>query len=263
MPKVAVITPQRARDSALPPGFAGPLRATAYCNRDADPIQVYLHRLAAGEDLRVGPIASDCVLYVWQGSVTVGAIALAAGSSATVEHGAKLELYSIAGAMLISFSGSKEAALAHGRAGGHVHLLPAERVPRADVLEGSQGVGGAIHADAQCPSCEVWLHENHFAPAEPLGPEASARGIHSHSESEVIFVTAGSIRLGQKLFPSGTAVAIAADTFYHIAPGPEGMSFINFRAGTPSDIRFANGMTISETGYWQQRLPRPAYLQPA
>ena len=99
-------------------------------------------------------------------------------------------------------------------------------------------------------------HFHHLA-----SPEQTARGIHSHSEDEVIFITSGAIRLGQKLFPAGTAVAIAAGTLYGIAPGPEGMSFINFRAGTPSDIRFASGMAMSETDYWKQRLPRPEYLE--
>ncbi len=148
------------------------------------------------------------------------------------------------------------------RAGGHVHLLPAGRVPRAEELAGSTGVGGGMHADGQCPTCEVWLHENHFAPGPGFSPEAAAKGIHSHSEDEVIFITAGAIRLGAKLFPAGTAVAIAGDTLYSIAPGPEGMAFINFRAGTPSDIKFASGMSMSETDYWKQRLPRPEYLSP-
>ena len=41
------------------------------------------------------------------------------------------------------------------------------------------------------------------------------------------------------------------------------MGFVNFRAGTPGDIRFANGHAMSETGYWRERVPRPAYLEPA
>ena len=97
----------------------------------------------------------------------------------------------------------------------------------------------------------------------PLSPEAQAKGVHCHSEDEILCVTSGRVRLGNRVFYAGTAVAIAADTLYSLSAGPEGMSFINFRAATPGDIRFAGGMAMSETQYWQDRLPRPGYLAPA
>ena len=96
---------------------------------------------------------------------------------------------------------------------------------------------------------------------QPLSAEEQARGVHSHSEDEIIFVTDGQIRLGTKLYGPGTALAIAADTLYSFTAGPEGLSFINFRSGTPGDIQFANGSSISETGYWRERLPRPEYVE--
>src|SRR5579864_6491175 len=124
-------------------------------------------------------------------------------------------------------------------------------------------VGGGMHADSGCTTCEVWLHENHFPAGRPqLTAEEEKRGVHSHSEHEVIFITDGQIRLGNKLYGPGTAVAIAADTLYSFTPGPEGLSFINFRAGTPGDIQFANGMAISETGYWRDRQMKPEYVTP-
>lgn len=261
MPKVAIVTPDKLHAAKDPSGLTGSARLSAYLDGEQDPIHLYLARLAPGERLEIGPLAADGVAYVWEGAIVAGGTRLAAGSSAIVEHGAVLGLAGAGGdeAVVLIFAGS--GAAAHGRIGGHVHLLPSERVPRTEELSGSQGVGGGIHADGQCASCEVWLHENHFAPAAPVTAEHAAKGIHSHSESEVIFITRGAIRLGQKLFPAGTAVAIAADTLYGIAPGPEGMSFINFRAGTPSDIRFASGRAISETDYWKERLPRPEYLE--
>ncbi len=270
-PKVSIVTPPKALEAPLPVGFAGSGKAQAYLGGEGDPIHLHLHRLGAGETLRMGPLAADCLAYVWQGAVEAGpkgkGVALAAGSSAIVEHGEVLEIAGAGAkdaggeAVVLCFAASTPAK--HGKAGGHVHLLPAERVPGAAELAGSTGVGGRMHSDGQCPTCEVWLHENHFAPAEPLPPEQAARGIHSHSEDEVIFITGGSIRLGQKLFPAGTAVAIASDTMYAIGAGPEGMSFVNFRAGMPSDIQFASGMSMSETDYWKSRVPRPEYLSPA
>ncbi|MBV1687676.1 hypothetical protein KRR38_08300 [Novosphingobium sp. G106] len=114
-----------------------------------------------------------------------------------------------------------------------------------------------------CPTCEVWLHENHFpGRATPMTPEEEKRGVHSHSEDEIIFVIDGEIRLGNKLYGPGTAVAIAADTLYSFTTGPKGLSFINFRAGAPGDIQFANGPAISETGYWKDKQLTPEYVSP-
>jgi hypothetical protein len=259
-PKIRLVTPEKTHPAARPAGFEGSGRAQAYLDAPLDPIHLHRHALAPGERLAIGPMAADCVAYVWQGAVSAGGEALAAGSSAVVEHGERLVVEGTEReAVVLTFAAAAPAA--HGRAGGHVHLLPASRVPRAAELSGSTGVGGGMHSDGSCPTCEVWLHENHFAPGIEIGREQAEKGIHSHSEDEVIFITSGAIRLGARLFPAGTAVAIAADTLYHIAPGPEGMSFINFRAGTPSDIRFASGQTMSETQYWIDRLPRPEYIE--
>lgn len=262
MPKVAIVTPGKRRPAPLPQGLSGSGRAEVYLSGDKDPIHAWLHRLGKGEKLTIGPMANDCLGYVWEGEVTAGGIRLGAGSSLIAEHGESVTIEGSGDgdALVLTFRGAGPAS--HGRAGGHVHLLPAERVPNAGELAGSAGVSGMMHSDSECETCSVWLHENHFGPSKPLPPEMVARGVHSHTEDEVIFIIRGSIRLGQKLFPAGTAVAIAGDTMYSIAPGPEGMSFINFRAGTPSDIRFAAGGSMSETQYWKDRCSRPVYLSP-
>ncbi|MGE3690415.1 MAG: hypothetical protein AB7F98_03430 [Novosphingobium sp.] len=261
MAKVAIVTPEKRQPAALPEGLSGTGHAEAYLAGDKDPIHTWLHRLGKGERLTVGPMANDCLGYVWEGEVVAGGVRLGAGSSLIAEHGQSIAIEGAGDgdAVVLTFRGAGQAS--HARAGGHVHLLPAERVPGAADLSG-HGVGGNMHSDGQCETCSVWLHENHFGPAEPLPPEQAARGVHSHSEDEVIFIIRGAIRLGQKLFPAGTAVAIAADTMYSIAPGPEGMSFINFRAGMPSDILFASGDSMSETQYWKDRVARPEYLSP-
>lgn len=257
MPKVAIVSPDKARAVAMPEGYSGNGQTFAYCDAAGQPIHVHLHRLAVGEELVVGPLSTDCVAYVWEGTVKAGSTTLAAGSSFIVEHGARAKIVTLIDAVILTFAGSTPSA--HGRSGGHVHLLPVARVPKASDLAGPD-VGGGMHADGSCQTCEVWLHENWFPAGIPMPAFGGERGIHSHSEDEVIFVTKGAIRLGQKLFPAGTAVAITSGTMYHIAPGPDGMTFINFRAATPTDIAFANGSSLSETQYWTDRLPRPEYL---
>ena len=53
------------------------------------------------------------------------------------------------------------------------------------------------------------------------------------------------------------AIAIPANTLYSFTPGPQGLTFINFRPGVPGDIHFKDGRTMDETGYWRQQLPAP------
>lgn len=260
MPKVSVVTLDKARSVTPPETYQEEGEAIAFVDGEKQPLHLYLHELGAGQTLRISPGAVDCVAYVWSGEVEAGGHSLPAGSSLIVEHGEAAALAAQGDTRVLTFTARE--APTEPRAGGHVHILPRDRVPRAKELGGANGVGGAMHADSGCPTCEVWLHENHFPGTLPLSPEDAAKGIHSHSEDEIIFVIDGQIRLGEKLFGAGTALAIAADTLYSFTPGPDGLSFINFRAGTPSDIQFASGPSISETEYWRERLPRPEYLEP-
>lgn len=249
MSKVSVMSLEKARREPV---------ALAYFDGADRPLHLHLHELAPGSSLLVEAREVDHVMYVWRGGVEAGDIPLAAGSSAIIEHGRELLLTAAeGGATVLDFSA--RAGAAQGRIGGHVHLLPTERVPRTP--EGSGGAKGGMHADSGCATCEVWLHENHFPGSGPLAPEVQAQGVHSHTEDEIIFVTDGQIRLGSRLCGPGTALAIAADTLYSFTAGPEGLSFVNFRASKPGDIRFASGKTMSETGYWRDLLPRPEYVE--
>ena len=160
--------------------------------------------------------------------------------------------------LLLTFAASHPAA--EPRSGGHVHLLPNEQVPRVSNLGGPSGTGGGMHANAECPTCQVWLHENTFPPHPEATSVDAEKGIHSHTEDEVIFVTAGQIRLGNQLHGPGTALAIAADTLYGFTSGPEGLSFINFRAARPGEIRFREG-TMDEVAFWKSRVATPRYIE--
>jgi len=259
MAKVLVVSPDKVQQGGLPQGFSGGGNVETYLEGDRFPLQLHLHRLAGGQSLEIGPLAVDGVVYVWRGDADVGGRQLGAGSSVIVERGQSVSVTALGeGTQLLAFASAKPSE-SHD-AGGHVHLLPADRVPRYDA---DGGHSGGLHADSDCATCSVWLHENHFPPAEPLTEEQQKGGIHSHSEDEIIFVIDGEMRLGNKPAGPGTALAIAADTLYSFSPGPNGLSFINFRAGMPGDIQFANGNSMSETQYWRDKVPRPEYLEPA
>jgi len=261
MAKISVMTLDKARPAAGAEGCSGSGRILAYYDGAGDPLHMFMHEIGRGDRLRLEPGAIDRLAYVWQGAVEGGSCRLDAGSSLIVEHGRSLDLTGMADASrVLTFAAARPPS--EPRAGGHVHLLPVERVSRNADL-GASGVSGGMHFASDCPTCDIWLHENHFPGSEPMAAEEQAKGVHSHSEDEIIFVTAGQIRLGTKLYGPGTSLAIAADTLYSFTPGPEGLSFVNFRAGRPGDIQFANGMAISETGYWKERVARPDYLEPA
>lgn len=260
MARVIVAEPQQARETAMPEGITGQgiIRTAIESGRFA----LELHRLAlsGGEEIAIGPRGVDTVLYVVSGEIHAGGRTLAKGSSLIVEHGAQASVQGTGTkeACLLVFSGDRPGSAT----GGAVHLLPRSHVPSAERMSAQSDTGGAIHADSACPTCEVWLHENHFSGTEPPSPEEAAKGIHSHSEDEIIVVLEGSMRLGSRLVGQGTALAVAADTLYAFTPGPDGLGFINFRAHRPGDIRFASGETMSETGLWRALLPRPEYLAP-
>jgi hypothetical protein len=46
--------------------FTGTGELRAYLDGSDDPIHVYLHSLASGQQLRVSPRIADCALYVWR-----------------------------------------------------------------------------------------------------------------------------------------------------------------------------------------------------
>jgi hypothetical protein len=260
MPRVSIRSSDQAKTVALPRGYSGMASAVAYFDDAMHPLHVYQFTVGENDALRIEGNAVDRLAFVSEGGIRAGGRQLDKGSSLIVERGAELDLHGTATqSTLVAFEASHppETPLA----GGRVHLLPANEVPRTENLGGRSGLGGAMHANAECHTCKLWLHENEFAKCAmpPSDPEA---GVHSHSEDEVIFVIGGEMRIGKKLYGPGTALAIAAETLYSFTAGPAGLHFINFRAGRPGDIKFARGAPISETAYWHERLPPPQYLAP-
>lgn len=250
MARVSVVPRDKARRIA-----AGTVE---YFGGDA-PIHLHLHELAAGADLAFAVQPIERLAYVLDGAVEVGGTELAHGAVIVIERGVGTTVRGRADrSLLLLFGGA--APSAQPRAGGHVHLLPRDRAPTVADL-GASGVGGTIFADARCPTCTVWLHENRF-PATGAPPTDPQAGIHAHDEDEIIFVTGGGMKLGQRLVGPGTAIAIAANTLYGFTPSPKGLSFINFRAALPGIIRFADGRTADEVAVWG-RVDRPLeYLSP-
>lgn len=254
MARVSIATLDKAVPVS-PPGGQGKVESRAMLNGAAHPIHVTVHELSADASLTLTGDPADLALFVWQGSVEAGGAVLDETSSAVVEYGASLQVTAGAdGAVVMAFNLSERGADALG--GGHVHILPSDRVPRTDRLGGNEGIGGALHADAGCPTCKVWLHENSYAMAD------KETTVHSHSEDEVIFVHTGSVRLGNRIYGPGTALAITANTKYGFFSGPDGLGFVNFRGSSPTYTSGDGKTVMDEAELWRGLLGRPEYFEP-
>lgn len=226
------------------------------CDAPDQPIHIAIRRLAAGEGLAIDPQPREGAIHVWQGGLAAGETELPAGSSVILESGASLNATAgPQGAVLVVYATNEAPSRPSCRA---AHLLPFGAVPRYDPPPGENGASGGLHADGQCPGCAVWLHENSLpGVSEDDAADHAERGIHAHSEDEIIFVTHGAMRLGRRLFGPGTALVIPAGTFYSFTPGPDGLRFINYRNGPPESFAMKGGGTFDEAGYWQARVPSP------
>jgi hypothetical protein len=193
MARVSFSLLQNAAVVPSPEGALGQVETRAVFALDRDPIHLHLHHLDAGASMRFAGDSTDRLLYVWRGDVGAGRTRLSPRSSAIVEYGAALTVTaSVEGAELLEFN-MKERGVAD-RAGGHVHLLPDEHVRRIVNTNGGKRAGMSLHADSQCDTCRLWLHEIDYTDSDVETP------IHSHSEDEVMFITAGSIRVGNKIY---------------------------------------------------------------
>ena len=263
MPKVQIRRPETLKAGETAPWYdSGASKSQTYFDRASEPIHLHIHDVAAGAVLTVGPVPSACSIYIWKGAVDAEGATLRAGSSLVVERRRAVALTAGAGgATLVAFRDAAPGGV--DRAGGHLHLLPADDVPRYDKDALTGGSSGGLHANGECPSCHVWLHENHLPGMSDAESRSRSRfGVHSHSEAEVIFITEGSMRLGTQCVGPGTAIAIAEDTLYGFTAGPDGLSFINFRADRPTDVIMADGSRMDEVGFWKKMVAEPRYISP-
>lgn len=255
MAKVSIMTLEQAQSIVPAAEARGAIESRAYFGKQSDPIHLQWHRMSPQAELRVAGTPTDRLVYVWEGSLEAAGATLRAHGSAIVEFGASLTLRAAAqGAILLIFNVRERRP--QDREGGHVHLLPSERVPRSTRFHGTEGVGGGLHADAQCPTCKVWLHEQAYAMPD------KETALHSHSEDEVIFVTDGTIRLGNRNYGPGTALAIAANVKYGFHSGPGGLRFINFRGSSPTYTSADGSTVLDEAELWRSGLGRPVYIAP-
>jgi hypothetical protein len=254
MAKVQFVTHERAAPIEAPACGRGQIQSRAYFDKEADPLHLQVHELAADTVLNAGSPEIDTLVYVWMGAVVVQGVRLAERSSLIVERGASAEISAVDNAATLLFFTPKKQRPGEPTA-PRLRLLPRARVPCNRDLAGQGFAGGALHADASPQSCNLWLHENDFY----VGGNPVA--VHSHSEDEIIFVTDGELRVGNRTYGPGTALAIAANTKYGFHVGPTGLSFVNFRASAPTYRSSDGTYSMDEAEFWRSQTGRPEYLE--
>jgi quercetin dioxygenase-like cupin family protein len=64
-----------------------------------------------------------------------------------------------------------------------------------------------------------------------LGPNQGV-DTHAHHLDEIMYVVAGSMHFGAHVLEPGSTAYIPAHTLYSFHAGPDGLRFVNFRAGS-------------------------------
>ncbi|MDG2002763.1 MAG: hypothetical protein P8J20_05465 [Novosphingobium sp.] len=54
--------------------------------------------------------------------------------------------------------------------------------------------------------------------------------LHSHDETEIMYILKGSMKLGEREVGPGTSITIEGGVFYGFTAGAEGVHFLNFRS---------------------------------
>lgn len=61
-------------------------------------------------------------------------------------------------------------------------------------------------------------------------PPNQATSQHAHVEDEIMYVVGGEIHFGAQIVGPGSSVYVPGNTLYTFKSGPEGATFLNFRA---------------------------------
>jgi hypothetical protein len=77
--------------------------------------------------------------------------------------------------------------------------------------------------DGSCPTCRIALFD--VSSAEDPGRSRA----HTHTADEIIYIVAGTMRLGRRLIPAGMSLCISGGTRYAQSAGPGGCTFLNYR----------------------------------
>jgi quercetin dioxygenase-like cupin family protein len=197
-----------------PPGFA---------------LQMVRATLAGGTELHWSPHAGDEVLYVMSGSLSAGDQRCPTGGVLLVDEGTQLGIRAESETVLLHF--------------GHQDTLgrTAPGVGRTRVLMVGPAGTYATSDPARDTRFYAESDEDFSATFFYTGRTGPYRSLpHSHSQDEIIYVAVGSITLGARPVPAGSAIAVPGGRKYGFRGDDAGFALLNYRRG-PSHFSGADG----------------------
>jgi quercetin dioxygenase-like cupin family protein len=211
------VRPRGACRSSLfaPPGFA---------------LQMARATLTPGTELQwSSPHAGDQVLYVVAGAVMADSQRCPAGGVLLVDEGAALRVRAESETVLLHF-GRQDARgrTAPGAGRARVKMVgPAGAYATSDAARDTR-----FYAESDEDFSATFFYTGRTGPYRSLP--------HSHSQDEIIYVAAGSITLGARPVPTGSAIAVPGDRKYGFVGDDAGFALLNYRRG-PSHFSGADG----------------------
>jgi quercetin dioxygenase-like cupin family protein len=212
-PGVRSLGPCRSSRFA-PPGFA---------------LQMVRATLARGTELQWSPHAGDEVVYVVSGSLAAGVQRCPAGGVLLVDEGTSLEVQAESETVLLQF-GCQDTPGHTAPDGGRARaqaVAPAGAYATSDAARDTR-----FYAESDEDFSATFFYTGRTGPYRSLP--------HSHSQDEIIYVAAGSITLGARQVPAGSAIAVPADRRYGFVGHDAGFALLNYRRG-PSYFSGSDG----------------------
>lgn len=182
--------------------------------------------VASGTTLSWPGLHGEEGLYVLSGELEVGGERCARGGAVIAESDVAVTVRTTAPSRLVHVGsrspategGSERRAPATDNHG--VHVVG----PRGWFVSGSEDRSHARwFSDGTCPTCRIALFD--VTSAEAPGRSRA----HTHSADEIIYIVAGTMRLGRRLVPAGSSLCISGGTRYAQSAGPGGCTFLNYR----------------------------------
>jgi quercetin dioxygenase-like cupin family protein len=213
-------------DGSTEPGWRYPgVRAVGPCRSSlfAPPnfaLQMVRVTMARDSELHWSSPAGDQVVYVVSGSISTGVDRCPPGGALLVDEGAQFHLHAESETVLLHFGRQDTASgTTTGAGGGRVRMVgPAGAYAASDEARDTR-----FYAESDADFSATFFYTGRTGPFRSLP--------HSHSQDEIIYVAAGSVTLGARRVPTGSAFAVPADRKYGFRGDEAGFALLNYRAG--------------------------------
>lgn len=217
------------------------------------PLLLWKHDLGPGSGVDFDGPVHDHALYVLNGNVESGVGSTDSGGFIVVEHGASASVKAgPQGANLLHYHRPEIHPEKPTRQGKCVHAV--DRLGILRTRQEDYGHNGILLADADCPTCEVWMHKSTFEI-----PSSNASRLHQHTADEIIFILEGEMLVNKRRLGPGTALAIDQGTFYQFGVAEGGLTYLNFRPRDSFIVQAGNEhQPIHEVDLWRASVSPPA-----